>query len=171
MAHAGVCRHVLVMAACNMIETGERNGYAAIVKLLRLYPMTPKFIYQDIACKHEPWESRATAAVRDSPALQGSRLQQLVQATAAQQQDVQHVLPDAHGRAHVWHCQVSALYSIPYWLASQSCTHSLLWLMLSACEAFSWQLVWSVSRCCMALDTVKMLVWEQESMQSCSSRT
>ena len=102
---------MIAIAGVNMIRIGERFGYGHCLEIMRLYDMGPTFIHQDVACKHTPWEDKATVAVLECQLEQfrGSALQRHVERTLPQQQAAIHVLPDAHGRVHAWPCQVSAV--------------------------------------------------------------
>ena len=96
-----------------MVKTGERFGYANYVKLWHIYPHSPcRFIFQDVACKQHKWEEKAFEQVLAAPVSKvpaDNALRKAMQRTLEQAQQIQHVLPDAHGRAHAWPCQVNVL--------------------------------------------------------------
>lgn len=104
---AAVCRHDVPSAAVNLIKSGERYGYSHFLqteKLLRSNP--PAFIYQDIACKHQPWRQRVDKAFkRGAQDLQSTAAYRRITATADAAASVVDVLPEAHGLLHSWCCQ------------------------------------------------------------------
>lgn len=108
---AAVCRHQHGLKVCNYHKTGERFGYANYIKLFFVYDHDCMYIIQDVACKQDKWEQRAfekvlqpNSRIPDSSCLK----QQMQKHEQHALFEVKHLLPDAHGRAHSWACQVRA---------------------------------------------------------------
>lgn len=106
-------RHGGPIAAANIIQTGERYGYAFHLALLLLgYPGGLAQLHIDIMCKWAPWSKRVVDALVDLP-LGALATDERVQRLA--EQVLQHrgglnamrkVLFYAHGIMHAVNCQV-----------------------------------------------------------------
>ena len=96
-----VCRHTIPLAAVNMIQTGEKYGYASFLCSRKLYPAGVKFVYQDIACKYVKWLANVSRAARQQAAA--TEEQRVERDLLLHPPGAQHVLAEAHGRLHsVW---------------------------------------------------------------------
>ena len=106
--HAGTCRHVSPLKAVNLVGTGERYAYAMFLLVHHFYAMAPKFIFQDIACKHQAWRARVQQRISElsAEARQAQPAYQAVMVAMAHALLTTDVLPEMHGCLHAWPCQV-----------------------------------------------------------------
>lgn len=98
------------LAAVNMINSGEKYGYASYLCTRALYPAGVKFVYQDIACKYTGWQ--ASASSKSSNRVPHSDAHLLEQRLLRERHNAQHVLAEAHGRLHSVFCWVSRAASL-----------------------------------------------------------
>ena len=110
LMRAAVCRHLVGIGAVNLVKCGERFAYTHALEMHRVFPLAPSVIYQDVACKHQPWQLSMLDKVQASadPELASSDLAGRVAELRQSATTIHHVLPDAHGQGHSWACQVSA---------------------------------------------------------------
>ena len=96
------------MKAVNLVGTGERYAYAMFLLVYHFYAMAPKFIFQDIACKHSGWRSRLQQRIQEMPQeeRQANPAYQAVILAMAHAVLTTDVLPDMHGCLNAWSCQV-----------------------------------------------------------------
>lgn len=94
--------------AVNLLGTGERYAYSHFLCTQLIFSEAqPRFLHQDLACKHQPWRAKVEARVQScSPELQATAACQRTLASAAKAELVTDVLPEAHGLLHAWQCQV-----------------------------------------------------------------
>lgn len=102
-----MCRHQVPLAAVNLIKSGERYAYSHYLLTSSVLPkFPPRFLSQDIACKHQPWRQKAEARLLSNPATRDTAAAQRVQSTRAGAAQLVDVLPEAHGIVHAFACQV-----------------------------------------------------------------
>ncbi len=113
-AAATDARHGGPIAAANIVQTGERFGYAFHLALLLLgYPGGLSQLHIDIMCKWAPWSQRVVDALVDHPvgaaAASDERVQQLAEKVLEHRcglDAMRKALSYVHGIMHAVNCQV-----------------------------------------------------------------
>ena len=102
----GVCRHTNLLAAVNMVRSGERYGYIHYLLVHKLWPRGVDFVFWDVGCKVRPWVQKANGAIERAPPEVLARLKLDPAAIRTGAARTAILVPHAHGQFHRWPCKV-----------------------------------------------------------------
>jgi Kyakuja-Dileera-Zisupton transposase len=114
------CNHMTVMAAVNMLGTGEK--YAYIYLMLKRFFAAPGVhtVFGDVMCKWYPWLTSIVQKLADGPPPNPANVPIL---TKEELEPLDPVVAGLHALLHGWHCQV--FHHDQHVLVTLKCKHSV----------------------------------------------